>query len=202
MEEIRRQSGIMPEEELASLALEQITEETKHVMKEFLEGAAIRQGELIVIGCSSSEVIGHKIGSYSSVDVAERIVAVIMRMVQERGCYLAAQCCEHLNRALIIEREVAERFGYEQVNVVPVPKAGGSFATKVYASMKEPVAVEHVKASGGIDIGDTLIGMHLRDVAVPLRIETKQIGQAHIVCARTRCKFVGGSRAQYDERLL
>ena len=116
--------------------------------------------------------------------------------------YLAAQCCEHLNRALIMEREACEKYGYEEVNVVPQPKAGGSFATMAYKEFNEPVAVEHIKAHAGMDIGDTLIGMHLKDVAVPLRISVKKIGEAHVICARTRAKFIGGSRAVYDEEKL
>ena len=122
----------------------------------------------------------------------------IYQATQEAGIYLAAQCCEHLNRAVILEREAAERYGYEEVNVVPQPKAGGSFATAAYKAFEHPVAVEHIRAHLGLDIGDTLIGMHLRDVAVPVRIRTKQIGDAHVVCARTRPKFIGGERAVYD----
>ena len=121
---------------------------------------------------------------------------------KQRKQFLAAQCCEHLNRALIVEKEVAKRERLTIVNVVPQPKAGGSFATTAYERMKEPVAVEHICAQAGMDIGDTLIGMHLQDVAVPVRIETKKIGNAHLVCARTRAKFVGGGRAAYDEALL
>lgn len=195
-------SGLMPQEELTSLPIDMIRNQTESVIHEFLEGAKLNPGALIVIGCSSSEIIGHKIGSYSSEDVADTIVKTLYPLIKKEGYFLAAQCCEHLNRALIIEKEVAQKLGYEQVNVVPMPKAGGSFATKVYAAMEHPVAVEHIRAAGGIDIGDTLIGMHLKDVAVPLRISTTMIGQAHIVCARTRCKFIGGIRAQYQEKLL
>ena len=118
------------------------------------------------------------------------------------GIYLAAQCCEHLNRSLILEEEAAEKYGYEPVNVVPQLKAGGSFSTAAYHTLEHPVAVEHIKAHAGIDIGDTLIGMHMRDVAVPVRIQTKAIGGAHVVCARTRLKFVGGIRARYDEEQM
>ena len=125
----------------------------------------------------------------------------IYRAAKEAQVYLAAQCCEHLNRALILEEEAADKYGYEPVNVVPQPKAGGSFATAAYAAFTSPVAVEHIKAHAGIDIGDTLIGMHLKDVAVPVRIERKQIGEAHVVCARTRRKLIGGSRAVYDEKI-
>ena len=119
-----------------------------------------------------------------------------------KGIYLAAQCCEHLNRALILETEAAEKYGYEPVNVMPQPKAGGSFATAAWQAFADPVAVEHIAAHAGMDIGDTLIGMHLKDVAVPVRLSIRQIGEAHLVCARTRRKFVGGVRAVYDERYL
>lgn len=202
MEKIKKDNGLMPEEEIASIDLKKIEQQVKDVMTEFIAGAGLMPGDLIVIGCSSSEVIGHKIGTYSSEDVAETIVNALYPMIINSGFRLAAQCCEHLNRALIIEQETLEQYRLDRVNVVPMPKAGGSFATKVYAKMRQPVAVEEVKAAGGIDIGDTLIGMHLRPVAVPLRIQTKQIGSAHVVCARTRYKFIGGSRAHYEESLL
>ena len=123
-------------------------------------------------------------------------------MLKEKGIYLAAQCCEHLNRSLVIEEAAAERYGYEQVNVVPQPKAGGSFATTAYETFEAPVMVEAIRAKAGIDIGGTLIGMHLASVAVPTRLGIKQIGEAPIICARVRPKFVGGSRAIYDETLL
>ena len=132
-------------------------------------------------------------------------MAVYTALYQElkpKGIYLAAQCCEHLNRALILEAEAAQAYGYEPVNVVPQLKAGGSFATAAYATLEHPVAVEHIKAHAGIDIGDTLIGMHLKEVAVPVRIEKRQIGAARVICARTRLKFTGGARAVYDETLL
>lgn len=199
---IENGKGVMPEEEKKLLCLNEIKEETEKVITEFLDEAKIKSGDLIVIGCSSSEIIGHKIGTYSSIDVADTVVDTILPIISSRKCYLAAQCCEHLNRALIVERETAKTLGYEEVNVVPMPKAGGSFATKVYEKMKDPVAVEHIRADGGIDIGDTLIGMHLKEVAVPLRMKSNKIGQARVVCARTRCKFIGGVRASYNEALL
>jgi len=123
----------------------------------------------------------------------------IYEAAKESDIHIAAQCCEHLNRALILEEEIAVKRGYEPVNVVPQPKAGGSFATMAYKYLPAPVAVEHIKAEGGIDIGDTLIGMHLKDVAVPLRLSTDKLGNAHVVCARTRLKFIGGERAHYME---
>ena len=179
-----------------------IAEEAYLAAKEILEKARLEQGELFVVGCSTSEVLGDKIGTASSPETAQAVFAGIYQAVQEKQVYLAAQCCEHLNRALIIEEEVARKFGYEEVNVVPQPKAGGSFATAAYHAFAHPTAVEHIKASAGMDIGDTLIGMHLRDVAVPVRISQKQIGCAHVVCARTRAKFIGGVRAIYDENRL
>lgn len=178
-----------------------IGEEAYRVAKEILEIACPEQGQLMVVGCSTSEVGGAGIGTFSSPEVAEVVFGGIYQATQEAGVYLAAQCCEHLNRALIIEKEAAEVYGLEIVNVVPQPKAGGSFATAAYKAFEHPVAVEHVKAHVGIDIGDTLIGMHLRDVAVPVRIRTRQIGDAHVVCARTRAKYIGGSRAAYDDAI-
>lgn len=182
--------------------LSQLEKEGYDAAREIIEKANLRKGSLFVVGCSTSEVCGSKIGTASSPDVAQAVFRGIYKAVTEAGVYLAAQCCEHLNRALILESEAAEKYGYEEVNVVPQPKAGGSFATAAYHSFMEPVAVEHIKAHAGMDIGDTLIGMHLKDVAVPVRISQKQIGEAHVVCARTRAKFVGGSRAVYDEAKL
>lgn len=175
-----------------------ISESAKALVEELIEGANIKKGQILVIGCSSSEMIGNKIGKGSSYDAAKILFDAIYPVIEEKGIYLAAQCCEHLNRALIIERECAEKYGYEIVSVLPQPKAGGSFATVTYENMKDPCAVEHIKAHAGIDIGDTLIGMHLRDVAVPIRLSVKRLGEANVVCAYTRPKFIGGSRAVYS----
>lgn len=194
--------GMMPEEALADISLEKIKKQTEDVMEEFVLATKVKAGDLVVIGCSSSEIAGEKIGTYSSEAVAKVVVGAIMEAAKKYGIDIAAQCCEHLNRALIVEEACAKTHGFEQVNVIPAPKAGGSFATGVYKSMQHPMAVEYVRADAGIDIGDTLIGMHLKAVAVPVRIQTKQIGEARVVCARTRCKFVGGSRAVYNEELL
>lgn len=176
-----------------------IKEDAYNLTKEFIEKSNMKAGQLLVIGCSTSEVHGKVIGKDSKPEIADDLYQGIAKAAEESGIYLAAQCCEHLNRALILENEVALKRGYEIVNVVPQPKAGGSFATMAYNYMKEPVAVEHIKADGGIDIGDTLIGMHLKDVAVPLRLSTDKLGEAHVVCARTRPKFIGGERAKYFE---
>ena len=182
--------------------LAKLEQESYAAAMEIMEAAKLKKGNLFVVGCSTSEVIGSKIGTASSPDTAKAVFNGIYRAATEKGVYLAAQCCEHLNRALILEAEAAQKYGYEDVNVVPQPKAGGSFATTAYHIFAEPVAVEHIKAHAGMDIGDTLIGMHLKDVAVPVRISQKQIGEAHVVCARTRAKFIGGSRAIYDESKL
>lgn len=179
--------------------LEELTQQAKLAVTQVLEAAKLESGSLFVVGCSSSEVCGSRIGTNSSLETAQAVFAGIYPVLRERGIYLAAQCCEHLNRAIILEREAARKFGYEEVNVVPQPKAGGSFATTAYAAFDHPVAVEEVRADAGLDIGGTLIGMHLKRVAVPVRIEVKRIGEAIVLCARTRPKFIGGSRAHYDE---
>ena len=179
----------------------EIEKESYLAASQILGEAGVKEGNQFVVGCSTSEVAGAKIGTYSSPDLEKSVFQGINKATIENGVYLVAQCCEHLNRALILEEEAAEKYGYEQVNVVPQPKAGGSFATAAFGELKSPVAVEHVKAHAGMDIGDTLIGMHLKDVAVPVRIAQKKIGDAHVVCARTRRKFIGGVRAVYDERI-
>lgn len=178
--------------------LEQITMEAADAVREILEAAPLKAGSLFVVGCSSSEMVGGRIGKNSSYETAKAAFDGIYPVLCEHGIYLAAQCCEHLNRALILEKEAAEAFGYEPVMVVPQPKAGGSFATVTYRSLRQPVAVEHIRAQAGMDIGGTMIGMHLKDVAVPLRISKKQIGQAILLCAYTRPKYIGGPRAQYE----
>ena len=177
-----------------------IYEQTKAVIEELGQKANLKPGNIIVVGCSTSEVLGSKIGTNSNPDTAKQIFDALHDYVQEKGFYLAIQCCEHLNRAIITER-AAVPFA-EPVNVVPQPKAGGSLATQAYAGFSDPVAVEEIKADAGIDIGLTLIGMHLKKVAVPVRLENNRIGEAIIVAARTRPKFIGGVRAVYDEDLL
>ena len=178
---------------------EEITLQARTVVTELLEQANMRPGSMLVIGCSSSEMVGEKIGKSSSMDAAQAAFAGIAPVLKAQGIELAVQCCEHLNRALIMERRVAEKRDYEIVNVVPQPKAGGSFAVTAWNAMEDPVAVEEIKAEAGIDIGGTLIGMHLRRVAVPVRTSLNQIGEAIVLCARTRPKFIGGPRAAYWE---
>ena len=180
---------------------EKIREQGRAAIAEFLELAKLKEGDLLVIGCSSSEIVGERIGKGSSMEAAEAVYEAIAPILKENGIYLAAQCCEHLNRALILEASAAEKYGYEQVNVRPWAHAGGSFATTVWEHAEHPVAVEHIHAHAGLDIGDTLIGMHLREVAVPVRLSVKKIGEASLVCARTRPKFIGGERARYEDDL-
>ena len=177
--------------------IDEIRQQAFAVFNELLDAANMEEGQLLVVGCSSSEIASHKIGSFSSAEIGQAVFEAIHEETSKRRIFLAAQCCEHLNRALILEKEAASRYGYEMVNVVPQLKAGGSFATAAYAGFECPVAVERIQAHAGIDIGDTLIGMHLRPVAVPVRTEVKEIGGAHVVCARTRLRFIGGERAMY-----
>ena len=179
---------------------DKIYEQTTKVIEELTQKAGLKAGSIIVVGCSTSEVCGSKIGTNSSPEVAGQIFDALHTYVKQHGLYLAIQCCEHLNRAIITDR-AAVPFA-DVVNVVPQPKAGGSLATKAYAGFENPVAVEHIKADAGIDIGFTLIGMHLKEVAVPLRLENNRIGEAMVLAARTRPKFIGGVRAVYDEELL
>ena len=180
--------------------MNEIKEAAERAVTELLEVAKTEEGDIFVVGCSTSEVLGKHIGRGSSLEVAEALYAGIAPVVKKHGLYLAAQCCEHLNRAVIVEK-AALLPGQEICNVVPQPHAGGSWATTVYGHMNHPVAVERIQAAAGMDIGDTLIGMHLRPVAVPVRLSFKTIGEANLVCARTRPKFIGGSRAVYDEKL-
>ena len=178
---------------------EDITKQAQTVITELLEQANLKPGALLVVGCSSSEIVGKRIGKGSSMDAAQAAFRGIYPVLQERGIQLAVQCCEHLNRALILERSSAERRGYEIVNVMPQPHAGGSFAVTAWNAFADPVAVEAIQADAGIDIGGTLIGMHLRRVAVPVRTSLDHIGEAIVLCARTRPKYIGGPRAMYQE---
>lgn len=179
----------------------ELTIQAKTALSELLEQANLKPGNLLVIGCSSSEIMGEKIGKGSSLDAAKAVFEGVYPLLREKGIYLAVQCCEHLNRSLIVERELAEKKSYEIVNVVPQLHAGGSFAVTAFERFEDAVAVESVCADAGMDIGDTLIGMHLKRVAVPVRVSIKKIGQANLVCARTRPKYVGGPRAAYNSSL-
>ena len=169
-------------------------------IKELVEIARLKKGDVLVVGCSTSEVVGSKIGTNSDPDTAQKIFDGIYGVLKEKGIYLAVQCCEHLNRAIVTER-TALPFA-QAVNVIPQKKAGGSLATVAYNTFENPIVIEEIKADAGMDIGDTLIGMHLKSVAVPVRLSISEIGNAHLTCARVRPKFIGGIRAIYDQDLL
>lgn len=179
--------------------LNQIVRETATATEELIKAAGLRAGQILVVGCSSSEMVGQRIGKGSSMEAAGALVDTLMPILSKYGIFLAAQCCEHLNRALIVERACAEQYGLEVVWVKPQPHAGGSFATTVWEGMQEPVAVESIRAHAGMDIGGTLIGMHLRRVAVPVRLSVARIGEAPVLFARTRPAYVGGPRAIYQD---
>ena len=177
---------------------EEITAQAKQAVTELLDAAKLTPGKLLVIGCSSSEMVGARIGKGSSLEAAQAAFAGIYPVLQARGIALAVQCCEHLYRARVVERDVAEAHGFEIVNAVPQVHAGGSFAVTAWANFRDPVLVETIVADAGLDIGGTLIGMHLRRVAVPVRLSLKKIGEANLLCARTRPKYIGGERAVYQ----
>ena len=179
---------------------ESLIKEAKSVIDELYEKAALKAGDVVVIGCSTSEIIGSRIGTDSSPEVAKIVFEAIYEEARKLKIRLAVQCCEHLNRAIVTERSTAPLA--DAVNVIPKPKAGGSMATQAYEHFDDPIVIEEIKADAGIDIGFTLIGMHLKKVAVPLRLENDKIGEATVLAARTRPKFIGGVRAVYDENLL
>ena len=191
-------NGLASFEGDATAFFDAVRQEARQAVTELLEASGLRRGEILVVGCSTSEVAGAMIGKASVPPLAKALLEGIAPALQEKGIFLAAQCCEHLNRALIVEAACAEKYGLEIVSVRPQPKAGGAFATAVYEGMQEPVAVETIRAHAGLDIGGTLIGMHLRAVAVPVRLSLSRIGEAAILCARTRPKYIGGPRAQYE----
>lgn len=183
------------------MELELITKQAHDAAEELIIRSGIKKGQILLIGCSTSEVQGFDLGSHSGPEIGKAILDGILPAAKAHGVYLAAQCCEHINRAVILEEEAMEKYNLTQVNAVPQPKAGGSFATALYSALESPVAVEDVKAHAGIDIGGVLIGMHLKEVAVPVRLETRKIGEAIIIAARTRPKFTGGERAVYNDNL-
>ena len=179
---------------------EEICQQAARTAEEICEIAKLKKGQILVVGCSTSEVCGDKIGTNSNVEVAKALFSGLYGVLQSKGIYVAAQCCEHLNRAIVVEQEAVPFEEY--VNVVPKPKAGGSLATTAYQTFSHPVVVEEIKADAGIDIGFTLIGMHLKKVAVPVRLQNNRIGEAFVTAARTRAKFIGGERAIYDGELM
>jgi len=179
------------------MRLTSITTETKNALSGLLSAAKLEPGMIIIVGCSTSEVMGRKIGTASNMDTSEAIMAGLLPVTREQGLYLAIQCCEHLNRALVVEKECKDKYGLEEVTVIPHQDAGGALAAVAMCQFRDPVVVEAISAHAGMDIGDTLIGMHLKRVAVPVRLDTDSIGNAHLTFARTRPKLIGGARAKY-----
>ena len=177
--------------------LNNVREDMEAAMMDWSALQAIRAGEIFVVGCSTSEVIGEAIGSAGSEEVAREIFTHVQRFAQNAQVFLAFQCCEHLNRALVVERKILEKYPLEEVSVKPVRDAGGSMATYAYEHTDEPIVVEAIQAHAGIDIGDTFIGMHLKHVVVPVRLSVSSIGNAHMTIAKTRPKLIGGTRAVY-----
>ena len=182
-----------------------IMEQSREAALEICEASGIEPGQIFVVGCSSSEILGERIGTATNMDAADAVYTGISSVLEERGIYLAGQCCEHLNRALVVEKELLDHYGFEQVNAIPQPDhAGGAFATVCYQRMRNPAVTESIcaKAVAGIDIGGTMIGMHIHPTVVPLRISLRRIGMAPIICARRRPRYIGGARAVYDESLM
>ena len=177
-----------------------VREQCAKATEELVKIAGLKAGDVLVIGCSTSEVVGSKIGTNSDPDTAEQIFEGIYSVLKPLSIYIAVQCCEHLNRAIVTERAAVPYA--ERVNAVPQKKAGGSLATVAYSRLENPVVLEEIKADAGMDIGSTLIGMHLKKVAVPVRLSINKIGEASLVCARVRPKFIGGERAVYDKDLM
>ncbi|MEI4343764.1 TIGR01440 family protein [Streptococcus suis] len=181
------------------MSLKEIKDQTKQVVEEILELSNLQKGQIFVLGLSSSEVIGGHIGKNSSLEVGEAIVETILDILTPKGIYLAVQGCEHLNRALVVERELAIQKDLEIVNVLPTLHAGGSGQLAAFKYMKDPVEVEFITAQAGVDIGDTAIGMHIKHVQVPIRPSLREIGQAHVTALASRPKLIGGARAAYQE---
>ncbi|WP_179288957.1 TIGR01440 family protein [Bacillus sp. 7894-2] len=181
-----------------SFLIDQWKKELDTIIREFSEQVPLNEKYILAVGCSTSEVAGKRIGTAGTEQVAEMIFERLDKLRQDTGAALAFQCCEHLNRALVVERAVAEAKNLDEVAVIPHRKAGGAMATYAYEHFKDPVMVEFIKADAGIDIGDTLIGMHLKHVAVPIRTSQKSVGEAHVTMAKTRPKLIGGARAIYE----
>jgi len=179
------------------LNLAEVKEQVRTAASGLLEVAKLRPGQVLVLGCSTSEIQGKRIGSTGSIEVASAVLDGVEEALKGTGVQLAVQCCEHLNRALVVERETQEKYNLTEVTVLPVPHAGGSTAATALRRFSNPVMVESIQAHAGLDIGDTFIGMHLRPVAVPVRLAVRSVGDAHLTMARTRPRLIGGNRAVY-----
>lgn len=183
-----------------STDLEKWEQQLQLILREYKTQVSLREDQIFIVGCSTSEVNGQKIGTAGTMNVAEMIYRSLKTFQKETGIHLAFQCCEHLNRAIVLERQVAEKRGLLEVSVIPVRNAGGAMATFAFEHLDDPVVVEHIQADAGIDIGDTFIGMHLKHVVVPVRTSMKLVGNAHITMATTRPKLIGGARAVYEKK--
>jgi len=169
----------------------------KIAIKEFFSMVELKEKEILIVGCSTSEIQGGKIGTFSSQEIASTLLSIIMPMVKKNNIFLAVQCCEHLNRVLVVDEKCAKEYNLPLVTVIPYPEAGGSLSSCYYKSLDSPVVVEEIQADAGLDIGDTFIGMHLKKVAIPTRLSVKKIGNANLTAAKTRPKLIGGERARY-----
>ncbi|WP_079506302.1 TIGR01440 family protein [Mesobacillus jeotgali] len=180
------------------MSIEQWEAELNSILTDFNEQVHLKKDQVLVVGCSTSEIIGQRIGTAGTDDVAAMVFRQLRELQKKTGIQLAFQCCEHLNRAIVVERETVEQKQLEEVTVIPVRTAGGAMATHAYQNFDNPVVVEFIKADAGIDIGDTLIGMQMKHVAVPVRVQQKSVGHAHVTLAKTRPKLIGGARAVYE----
>lgn len=179
-----------------------IEKQSKAAVLELIQKSKLTAGDILVIGCSSSEICGKTLGTSSSIEAAEALYNGVIPVLQEHKIHLAVQCCEHLNRAIVIEKKAIEYREYTQLNAKPVPHAGGAFASVCYNNFESPVLIESIQANAGMDIGNVLIGMQIKAVAVPIRLSINKIGEANLICARSRPRFIGGERAVYDTALL
>ena len=177
----------------------QLKQNLDELVTEWIESDHLHEGDLFVVGCSTSEVAGKSIGTSGSEEIAAIIFEALQKLAQQSSIHLVFQCCEHLNRALVVEKETMQAYGLTEVSVIPIREAGGAMASHAFKHFKNPVVVERIQAHAGIDIGDTMIGMQLREVAVPLRFKQKTVGNARVTGARTRPKLIGGPRAQYAQ---
>lgn len=183
-----------------ALAIEQWEAELNSILTDFNDQVELKKGHVLVVGCSTSEIIGKRIGTAGTEEVAEMVFRQLRNFQVKTGVQLAFQCCEHLNRAIVVERATAEQRDLDEVTVIPVRNAGGAMAAHAYQNLEDAAVVEFIKADAGIDIGDTLIGMHMKHVAVPVRVPQKSIGHAHVTLAKTRPKLIGGARAVYEQK--
>ena len=176
---------------------ETIRDQARQAIAELLDAAKLSPGDLFVVGCSTSEVAGGHIGKNSVPELGDALAETMIAVCGELGLHPVFQCCEHLNRALVMEQALLDRLNLTQVNVMPVPKAGGSTGAAAYQRFEHPAVAQFIQADAAIDVGDTLVGMHVRPVAVPVRMEGSEVGQAHVTMAYSRLPYIGGSRAQY-----